>query len=170
MKEGKELDQQVKTMLVWLAAYEVAHEFRLEKEEQNRREQQQEIEPLFAARFPELSAKGETFATSWKFDMENDIEKWEEEDGIEAICDRIANKNRDVINSLMRSEKVSEIALCNSALDILESEAAGYLTSEQMHLMREKINSQGWTYERQRIREFIVNFAENKRKAVESIA
>jgi len=161
-----ETNAKIMPMLVWLAAYEASHELRAEVEQKNSEEQQKEIRPLFEARFPQLIGKT-SYNESWKLDREEEIKEWEEQSGIEEICNRIANKNSKRINSLMKSEKEAELNLCNAALDVLEKDARRTLTEEQMTFMREKINASGWSYERQMMREFIVDFAKSHRKETE---
>lgn len=153
-----------KTMLIWLAAYEAAHELRKEAEEENSEEQQKEIAPIFSEAFPELASKGIAYKESWKLDIEPAINEWEEKNRISEICDRIANKHKGRINALMQSEREAEINLCNSALDILEVDAKGSLTSEQMRTFREKVNSSSSSCERRKMCEYIVDFAADKRK------
>ena len=151
--------KKVDKMVIWLAAYEAAHELRIEAETRNSEEQQAIIEPLFAKAFSALTAEGTTYAVSWKLDNQEEIRAFEEANGIEEICDKIARKNSARIDGLLKSEKEAEINLCNAALDILEVDARGMLTAEQMKAMREKVNASGWTRERQKMREYIINFA-----------
>lgn len=160
------MKSKINTMLLWLAAYEAAHELRIEAELSNSEEQQAIIEPLFAKAFPTLAAEGITYASSWKLDNQEEIRAFEEANGIEETCDKIARKNSARIDGLLKSEKEAEINLCNAALDILEVDARMALTAEQMKAMREKVNASGWTYERQKMREYIIEFANNARKSI----
>ena len=155
----------INAMLLWLAAYEAAHELRTEAEAINSAEQQAAIEPLFAEAFPDVVAKGTTYAESWKLDIEDEIQEWEEKSGISDICDKILNKHKERIDGLLKSEKEAEINLCNAALDVLEVDAKRRLTPDQMRAMRERVNTRGWSYERQKMRDYILEFAAKARKS-----
>lgn len=165
MNSTKEINMKIMPMLISLVAYEVSHDLRVEAEKKNREEQQKAIEPLFYAHFHPITSKY-SYSDSWKLGMEKEIEEWEEQNGIEEICNRIASKNSKQINELMRLEKEAAKNLCNAALDVLEKDAIIALTKEQMYLMREKINVAGWSYERQKMCEWIVEFARKRRSEV----
>lgn len=144
--------------------YEIAKEEREKAENENSAEQQAYIGPLFAIAFPGLAAEGITYNDSWKCDNCQDaINAWEETAGIDEYCSKIAEKNRDKIDELLRLETEAQKTALNSALDMLEQDSKRDLTPEQMQHFREKVNAKGWNYERQKFIEYIQEFIDKTR-------
>jgi hypothetical protein len=153
------------TFLIWWSAYEVAKEQKREVKNKCTNEQLQYIEPLFVKAFPELHVQGYNYNNSFACDDEYEIkiQNWEESAGINDYCAKIAEKYKEQINELERLEHEAEIAALNAALDMLEQDSKDKLTPEQMKHFREKVNADGWNYERQKFSEWIQKFVNDKR-------
>lgn len=143
-------------VLFYLGIYEVAKDFYEQAKQKNSEEQLAFIQPLYEKAFPQYGK----YEDRWQIDDE-EVDKWETELRISDICQEIAMKHCPAIEAERKSFLEAELMLVNSAMDLLSQ--SGNLSQENLDILRERVNQKGYSREREKIIEFLVDSAKKKR-------